>query len=211
MPRAVPRGRSFFGCGTTTVIVPLVNLWCDPRVFTSSKPSALRRLTMSRLLRSMRNYIHTRRRQDNPARARHTTGVDRRKFETTSKSAPPSFRVHDQMLRENRRSESPNRIRRIRTAAVKRGSGERVVPAARVSRPASGSHRSRWHLSGLLPRRESGHADSAAPCPPAGRSTSLRSDAWGRDGTVMRRVERVLAVCQYIVLTVVGKQLWWFS
>ena len=59
MLRAVPRGRSFFGWGTTTMIVPFLNLWCDPLTLTSSKPSASRRLTMSRLLRSMRNYIHT--------------------------------------------------------------------------------------------------------------------------------------------------------
>ena len=52
---AVPRGRSFFGWGTTTVIAPFLNLWCDPLMLTGSKPSALRRLTMSRLLRSMRN------------------------------------------------------------------------------------------------------------------------------------------------------------
>ena len=59
MFRAVPSGRSFFGWGTITVIAPFRNLWCDPLMFTNSKPSAFRRLTMSRLLRSMRNYIHT--------------------------------------------------------------------------------------------------------------------------------------------------------
>ena len=59
MLRAVPSGRSFFGCGTTTVIGPFLNLWCDPLMLTSSKPSALRRWTMSRLLRSMHKYIHT--------------------------------------------------------------------------------------------------------------------------------------------------------
>ena len=59
MLRAVPRGRSFFGWGTTTVIAPFLNLWGDPLILTSSKPSAFGRLTMSRLLRSMRNYIHT--------------------------------------------------------------------------------------------------------------------------------------------------------
>ena len=56
---AVPSGRSFLGCGTTTVIGPFLNLWCDPLMLTSSKPSALRRLTMSRLLRSIHKYIHT--------------------------------------------------------------------------------------------------------------------------------------------------------
>ena len=59
MLRAVPEGKSFFGCGTTTVIAPFLNLWCDPLTLTSSNPSALRRLTMSRPVRNMRNYIHT--------------------------------------------------------------------------------------------------------------------------------------------------------
>ena len=59
MLRAVPSGRSFFGWGTTTVIAPFLNLWCDPLMLTNSKPSALRRLTMSRLLRSILNYMHT--------------------------------------------------------------------------------------------------------------------------------------------------------
>ena len=59
MLRAVPTGRSFFGCGTTTVIPPFLNLWWEPLTLTSSKPSALRRLTISRLLRGIHNYIHT--------------------------------------------------------------------------------------------------------------------------------------------------------
>ncbi len=59
MLRAVPKGKSFFGCGTTMVIVPFLNLWCDPLTLTNSNRSALRRLTMSRQLRNMRNYIHT--------------------------------------------------------------------------------------------------------------------------------------------------------
>lgn len=59
MLRAVPSGRSFFGCGTITVTGPFLDLWCDPLMLTSLKPSASIRLTMSRLLRIMRNYIHT--------------------------------------------------------------------------------------------------------------------------------------------------------
>lgn len=76
MLRAVPSGRSFFGWGTTTVILPFLNLWCDPFTLTSSKPSALRRLTISRLLRGMRNYIHTKGAQRNvPARFRRVEAV----------------------------------------------------------------------------------------------------------------------------------------
>ena len=58
MLRAVPFGRSFFGCGTMTVLSPLRNLWCDPLIEISSKPSALSRLTILLLSRSMCIYIH---------------------------------------------------------------------------------------------------------------------------------------------------------
>ena len=67
MLRAVPSGKSFFGCGTTTTIPPFLNLWCEPLTLTSLKPSALRRLTISWLLRGMRNNIHTAAVQPQPA------------------------------------------------------------------------------------------------------------------------------------------------
>ena len=67
MLRAVPSGKSFFGCGTTTTIPPFLNLWCEPLTLTSLKPSALRRLTISWLLRGMRNNIHTPAVQPQPA------------------------------------------------------------------------------------------------------------------------------------------------
>ena len=59
MLRAVPFGRSFFGCGTITVLSPLRNFWCEPLAEINSNPSAFRRLIICLLFRSIHNYIHT--------------------------------------------------------------------------------------------------------------------------------------------------------
>ncbi len=45
-------------CGATTVMAPFLNFWCGPLMLTNSKPSALSRLMMARLLRTMRKYMH---------------------------------------------------------------------------------------------------------------------------------------------------------
>ena len=41
--------------------------------------------------------------------------------------------------------------------------------------------------------------------------TTWNASTASRDGAVMLRVERAFAQCQYYVLTVVGKRLWWFA
>jgi hypothetical protein len=55
--RAVPIGRSFFGCGTVTRAFPFTYWWCDPAVALSTHPSRLRRWMILRLSRSIMRMI----------------------------------------------------------------------------------------------------------------------------------------------------------